>query len=59
MADSKGDRAGGDILKTEDDEAYRARIDTGKMDIGDSFEVTVYDIENHKELQTITFTKQK
>ena len=59
MADSKGDRAGGYILKTEDDEAYRARIETGKMDIGDSFEVTVYDIENHKELQTITFTKQK
>ena len=47
----------------EEVKAYRLidgkRIETGKMDIGDFFEVTVYDIENHKELQTITFTKQK
>ena len=59
MADGGGDRAGGFILKTEDDGTYRARIETGKMEVGDSFEIVVFDVEDHKELQIITFNRQK
>ncbi len=59
MTDSRGDLAGGFILKTEDDATYRARIETGKMEIGDYFEIVVYDVGNHKELQSIIFNKQK
>ena len=59
MTDNRGGRAGGIILKTEDEAAYRARIETGKMEIGDSFEIVVYDVGTHKELKSITFNKKK
>lgn len=59
MPDSQGGQIGGFIVETSEEGVYKTRIELGKTQLGESFSAVVCDIENDKEIQTITFNKQQ